>query len=1184
VRYTGKPRNDNFLNFRFVVGGLDDKGEALDSVETTCEVRVPGLSPSLACDIAMPDSLALDQDGTHLSPNPFLVTYHLRNTSRQTAWIMTVDLQYPSGEGLKPDISTPKTRAVNRALEPGDTLAFEWLLHAENRIAARDLRIAVAAYDDEGNAVVCAGRIHIPAMQPVVRCDVTASETHIRFISGDRTEDTVRWTVSAAISNPGGFPLSELSAELYLLDSSQARLQTFDESYADNANPKTVPLLFPQGTKVFQWGLRLADGASADEVSTLVYGVRFKTKETPEPKQPCETSVTLEPYSTEPALACQLSAPDTIRFETRFYNPSPFELRLSIFNTGSATANNVRAFILQDTRFNAVSETKRDYGDLEAGAMIDFDDPARGEPFLMKVNPRAESGYDTVRVVVVAAGAPAALCMYPIYVERERRPGFALSCRAIPDRLEFDERSGAYVPDPFEVVTTAVNTGDTEARDCVLLFVGPPRFTPADQSPIAQAGVLHPGDTARASWKLSALPRSTGGWDTLVYQVQGRGGLGDRLIIGECRVPVHVPAARVAAYTLSCDSPDTLHFDLTTGAYVPDPFEFTARVVNSGHAEGFGVAASLQLPPGLVFADGESMGKSLPDLPPGDSATVTWRLRPVAFDGGPPRTLEICARIADAAAREATCCATTVIPPAVAAAISVSCRANPDILLPDKQRGGYQVNPVTVEAVISNRGERPAFNVRLQCLPRSNGMRVIGAYERLAAASLAPRSASDTMRWEVFIEPRDREEWLTVGFVAVADGLAPAECAASIFAPAVEPPSLQCDIHTSLAASGEVLRFDRTAGDYRDDEGTRSATGRYNVFVLSAVLSNTGETTARNASATLLPPQGIMLDAGESASQLAGDIAPGGNATVSWRLRPIREPLERNRFFAVLTASDNSAQNRCFHEIKVEGAPKIVRVSLPMNPVGRYGDNIVVPVYVDTTIGADVYAYRLNIRFDPRLLRFLDAASVNSLTAYGWSGPRAVLYREKGSSLPNVVRLQDFTSGSPLAYPFGGVLSELTFKAVYEEATGAVSSPVQFVRMLSAEEGGVDKIFALSMNSNDEASAGDDIQVECEDGMITVSGDCVLPLTGTPKFSLSQNSPNPFNPSTIIVYELGTETYASLTVIDPLGRIVSTLTDARQPAGKYSIRFDASRLPSGVYLYKLETTGYVKTLRMVKAQ
>lgn len=82
-------------------------------------------------------------------------------------------------------------------------------------------------------------------------------------------------------------------------------------------------------------------------------------------------------------------------------------------------------------------------------------------------------------------------------------------------------------------------------------------------------------------------------------------------------------------------------------------------------------------------------------------------------------------------------------------------------------------------------------------------------------------------------------------------------------------------------------------------------------------------------------------------------------------------------------------------------------------------------------------------------------------------------------------------------------------------------------------------------------------------------------------YSLSQNFPNPFNPKTVIEFTLKEKTYAELSIFDVLGRKITTLIAEELEKGKHSIEFDGSNLPSGIYLYQLRASNFIKTRKMV---
>jgi hypothetical protein len=82
-------------------------------------------------------------------------------------------------------------------------------------------------------------------------------------------------------------------------------------------------------------------------------------------------------------------------------------------------------------------------------------------------------------------------------------------------------------------------------------------------------------------------------------------------------------------------------------------------------------------------------------------------------------------------------------------------------------------------------------------------------------------------------------------------------------------------------------------------------------------------------------------------------------------------------------------------------------------------------------------------------------------------------------------------------------------------------------------------------------------------------------------YFLEQNSPNPFNPSTLINYQVANDGFVSLKVYDILGREVKTLVNEVKTQGKYSVIFDAANLTSGIYIYQLKANGFSSYKKMI---
>lgn len=122
------------------------------------------------------------------------------------------------------------------------------------------------------------------------------------------------------------------------------------------------------------------------------------------------------------------------------------------------------------------------------------------------------------------------------------------------------------------------------------------------------------------------------------------------------------------------------------------------------------------------------------------------------------------------------------------------------------------------------------------------------------------------------------------------------------------------------------------------------------------------------------------------------------------------------------------------------------------------------------------------------------------------------------------------------------------------------------------------KIKAVDINGNKSSFSS---QVEIRVGLDPLSK-IGLSKSGNSieEYMLLQNYPNPFNPSTSITFQIKEKGFVSLKVYNVLGKLVLDLINETKEAGEYSVTFDASDLPSGVYIYSLIVNDFVQNRKM----
>jgi len=106
-------------------------------------------------------------------------------------------------------------------------------------------------------------------------------------------------------------------------------------------------------------------------------------------------------------------------------------------------------------------------------------------------------------------------------------------------------------------------------------------------------------------------------------------------------------------------------------------------------------------------------------------------------------------------------------------------------------------------------------------------------------------------------------------------------------------------------------------------------------------------------------------------------------------------------------------------------------------------------------------------------------------------------------------------------------------------------------------------------------------QSNFDDNILPVEDEKNLIVDEFKLFQNYQNYPNPFNPSTIISYQISEQQLVTLKVYDILGNEIAVLVNEEKPVGNYEVEFDGRRLTSGVYFYQLRAGSFIQTKKMI---
>ncbi len=120
------------------------------------------------------------------------------------------------------------------------------------------------------------------------------------------------------------------------------------------------------------------------------------------------------------------------------------------------------------------------------------------------------------------------------------------------------------------------------------------------------------------------------------------------------------------------------------------------------------------------------------------------------------------------------------------------------------------------------------------------------------------------------------------------------------------------------------------------------------------------------------------------------------------------------------------------------------------------------------------------------------------------------------------------------------------------------------------------------MNRNAQVNEKDTIEfmITGSEGIMMLKS-FIFNYSAPKEFKLEQNYPNPFNPTTTILYQLPADAKVTLKIYDILGSEIATLVNEDQEAGYKEVKFNATNLASGMYIYRLAANKYVCTKKMM---
>lgn len=207
------------------------------------------------------------------------------------------------------------------------------------------------------------------------------------------------------------------------------------------------------------------------------------------------------------------------------------------------------------------------------------------------------------------------------------------------------------------------------------------------------------------------------------------------------------------------------------------------------------------------------------------------------------------------------------------------------------------------------------------------------------------------------------------------------------------------------------------------------------------------------------------------------------------------------------------------------------------------------------------------------------------------SGPDTVTVNQTKQYSLTVSKSSKSGAGLDIAAKFGSLNpvsgnirllnGELTHNSNIPMSNGTVTVLFNYTAPSTA---GTDTLYATGLATNsDNSNSGDDWNWAPNKRIIVKNSVGITPVSNTvpSSFSLSQNFPNPFNPTTSIRFDVPKSAFVKLKVFEVSGKILDVLVNENLKQGAYEVNWNASKYSSGIYFYSLETKDFSQTKKMM---